>query len=297
MLPLALLSCALGLRQRARALAVRGGALRGGFAYGGQKKPVFYDMTHSNNAARVRLWLRLVDPALSQQVESTFITYDDLRSEEYGRLNPLRKVPALVRGDGGTVFESDVILKYLEDLYGNNEAMTPSTPEGRQVMNLFIRIHDIYISSPNCSADGFCHSQGAMYLSTAWHGARRGMDIATREAKIAEIFKQLTWLEANKVDGSCLCGDALTLADLTWMPTCVFMEFLLPRVFGWADPFGDASPFPRLAAWYRGLLERPAFAETRSEIWNYWVEMEKKGQFEPIVAEITAAPERKWTYP
>ena len=103
----------MGLRQRARALAVRGGALRGGFTYGGQKKPVFYDMTHSNNAARVRLWLRLVDPALSQQVDSTFITYDDLRSEEYGRLNPLRKVPALVRGDGGTVFESDVILKYL----------------------------------------------------------------------------------------------------------------------------------------------------------------------------------------
>ena len=135
-LPLALLlrSRAMGLRQRARALAVRGGdkvPLRGGFAYGGAvKKPVFYDMTHSNNAARVRLWLRLVDPALSQQVDSTFITYDDLRSEEYGRLNPLRKVPALVRGDGGTVFESDVILKYLEDLYGNNEAMTPSTPSG-----------------------------------------------------------------------------------------------------------------------------------------------------------------------
>ena len=169
----------MGLRQRARALAVRGGDLRGGFAYGGQKKPVFYDMTHSNNAARVRLWLRLVDPALSQQVDSTFITYDDLRSEEYGRLNPLRKVPALVRGDGGTVFESDVILKYLEDLYGNNEAMTPDTAEGRQVMNLFIRIHDIYISSPNCSADGFCHSQGAILggnqpvsqVTTRWRGA------------------------------------------------------------------------------------------------------------------------------
>ena len=115
MFPLALLSCAMGLRQRARALAVRGGAppLRGGFAYGGQKKPVFYDMTHSNNAARVRLWLRLVDPTLASQVDSTFITYDDLRSEEYGKLNPLRKVPALVRGDGGTVFESDVILKCL----------------------------------------------------------------------------------------------------------------------------------------------------------------------------------------
>ena len=111
------------------------------------------------------------------------------------------------------------------------------------------------------------------------------------------VGQALGWLEENKVEGPCLCGADLTLADLTWMPTCVFMEFLLPRVFGWADPFGDASPFPRLAAWYRGLLERPAFAETRSEIWNYWVDMEKKGQFEPIVAEITAAPERKWTYP
>ena len=27
------------------------------------------------------------------------------------------------------------------------------------------------------------------------------------------------------------------------------------------------------------------------------VEMETKGQFEPIIAEINAAPERKWTYP
>ena len=128
-LPLALLSCAMG-RQRARALAVRGGdkvPLRGGFAYGGQKKPVFYDMTHSNNAARVRLWLRLVDPTLSSQVDSTFITYDDLRSEEYGKLNPLRKVPALVRGDGGTVFESDVILKYLAVWNSNVGRPTPST--------------------------------------------------------------------------------------------------------------------------------------------------------------------------
>ena len=29
------------------------------------------------------------------------------------------------------------------------------------------------------------------------------MDIATREAKIAEIHKQLTWLEENKVEGPC----------------------------------------------------------------------------------------------
>ena len=40
-----------------------------------------------------------------------------------------------------------------------------------------------------------------------------------------------------------------------------------------------------------------AFEETRSEIWDYWVDMEKKGQFEPIKAELDANPDRKWTYP
>ena len=75
------------------------------------------------------------------------------------------------------------------------------------------------------------------------------------------------------------------------------MEFMLPRVFGWEDPFGPASPFPELAAWYHECLATPAFAETRAEIWDYWVDMEAKGQFKPIIEEISEATERKWTYP
>ena len=261
-------------------------------------KPTFFDMRHSNNAARVRLWLRLVDPDIANNVASTWVTYDDLQSEDYAKVNPLRKCPALVRADGGTVFESDVILKYLEDKYGRNDAMTPATPEDRQLMNLMIRCHDLYIASPNCTAEGFSHSQGAMYLSAAWHGARRSVDVASREAKIAEIWKQLAWLEANAA-GPFLVGAEPSLADLTWFPTCVFMEFMLPRVFAWADPFDGAgpTPFPKLAAWYAQCRAVGAFEETRAEIWDYWVDMEKQGQFEPIKAELAANPDRKWTYP
>ena len=36
-----------------------------------------------------------------------------------------------------------------------------------------------------------------MYLSYAWHGAVRGMDIQTRAAKFSELWKQLLWLENN----------------------------------------------------------------------------------------------------
>ena len=54
-------------------------------------------------------------------------------------------MPALERADGSPVFEADVILRYLEDRYADNKALTPSTPEARQAMNLMIRIHDLYV--------------------------------------------------------------------------------------------------------------------------------------------------------
>ena len=52
------------------------------------------------------------------------------------------------------------------------------------------------------------------------------MDLPTRAAKLAEIWKQLSWLEAQVAasgPGPYLLGDdQLTLADLTWFPTfCV----------------------------------------------------------------------------
>ena len=38
-------------------------------------KSKFYDMAHSNNAARIRLWLSLVDPSIAAQIDRTVIDY------------------------------------------------------------------------------------------------------------------------------------------------------------------------------------------------------------------------------
>jgi glutathione S-transferase len=265
-------------------------------------KPVFYDMAHSNNAARIRLW-RLLKGGMTEELDRCVVAYPDLKTPAFKVLNPLQKVPALVHADGTTVFESNVILDYLDDKYGAHApSFKPPTAEGRQLMNLFIRIHDLYIASPNCCAPGFSHCQGAMYLSNGWHGAARGMDLPTREAKIGEIWRQLNWLEAEVTrvhadaggPGPYMLGEQLTLADLTWFPTCVFMEYMLPRVFGWAPPFavGEGTPFPALAAWYTHVREAHAeFERTHADIWGYWEELDGQGQFQCIVDEIRAAEE------
>ena len=54
------------------------------------ERPVFFDMVHSNNAARVRLWLRL--KGMTSEIESRVITYPDLQTPEFAAVNPLKKV-------------------------------------------------------------------------------------------------------------------------------------------------------------------------------------------------------------
>ena len=75
------------------------------------------------------------------------------------------------------------------------------------------------------------------------------MDNYSRAAKLAEIWKQLTWLE-EQCRGKYLAGDHLSHADLTWFPTAVFMEFMLPRVFDWPTIFHERKHFPKLTAWF-----------------------------------------------
>ena len=190
-------------------------------------KPTFFDMVHSNNAARIRLWMALKKPggSMANAIDVKMVTYPELQAASFAAINPLQKVPCLLRADGTTVFESGVILNYLEDKYSDEgPALTPPTPEGRQEMELLCRVHDLYIASPNTTAAGFSHSQGAMYLSAGWHGAARGMDLQTRSLKLGEIWRQLSWLEAavaaKASRGPHLLGEQRTLADLTWFPTC-----------------------------------------------------------------------------
>ena len=255
-------------------------------------------MVHSNNAARVRLWLRL--KGLEDAVETRMITYGDLKSPEYHKINPLKKVPALQLPFGGSLFESNVLLQYLEDKFGHLSGpnVVPETPEQRAFVAKLCRLHDVYIASPNSTQPNFAHTQGAMYLApyeTEHCSAERAMDRPTRASKLAEIWKQLSWLEAN-MKGPCLGGDYVTHADLTWFPTCVFMEYMLPRVFGWPEVFRESQHFPRLAAWYSKLDAREPFREVRQDIWDFWVKKDAAGQFDPIRDE-TKDTSFQWKYP
>jgi glutathione S-transferase len=262
------------------------------------KKCIFYDMKHSNNAARIRLWMRIKD--MHHVVETILLTHDDLESDEYQKINPLKKVPSLITDHGLKLFEAQVILQYLEDRFGSfaPPSLVMDTPDDRALVNLIVRCHDLYIASPNSTQPNFTHTQGCMYLDphpTAFTPAVRTMNVTTRASKLAEIFQQLSWLQ-DTIQLPYMVGKQMTHADVTWFPTAVFMELLLPLVFDWPPVFQEHTSFPKLTTWFHKCSENVHFSQTRQEIREILLEQYSQGRFTPVRQEVQEHPEYKWKY-
>jgi glutathione S-transferase len=269
-------------------------------------KCIFFDLKHSNNAARIRLWLRFMGMP-EQLVEHRLVQMADLQTEEYAAINPCRKVPALITDKGLCLFEASVIMGYLEDRFGHaSSSSTPAVPnfvldtaDERAFVNLIVRVHDLYIASPNSTQPNFSHTQGCMYLDptpTDFTPARRTMDAATRAAKLAELYKQLCWLE-QEARLPYLAGPRCTHADLAWFPTIVFMEFMLPISFAWSEQiFHEHEHFPKLTQWYEHCLQDAQFQLVREEILEDHREARARGRLSGVQQDVANHPEFKWKY-
>jgi glutathione S-transferase len=139
-----------------------------------------------------------------------------------------------------------------------------------------------------------------MYLDpmeTKFTPARRTMVAKTRASKLAELYQQLTWLN-DQARLPFLVGDKLTHADLTWLPTMVFVEYMLPRSFGWSDQIlKETTVFPKLTTWYQHCLTTvPALAKVRQDIWEIHEDDYSKGRLSGVKEDVKNHPEYKWKY-
>mmetsp|Transcript_29120 Transcript_29120/g.47796 ORF Transcript_29120/g.47796 Transcript_29120/m.47796 type:complete len:238 (+) Transcript_29120:1-714(+) len=232
------------------------------------------------------------------------LDHNDLdQGQKLEEINPLKKIPALVTDNGLNLYESFVIISYLEDRFGIGAnprlELILDNAEDRAFVQLLVRIHDIYISSPNCTQPHFSHTQGCMYLDptpTKYTPARRTMpDPNVRAAKLKEIYERLCWLEET-IKLPYMAGERITHADITWYPTCIFMEVLLPYVFGWAPIFYETKHFPRLTQWFATCSRNEHFASVRRDIYDVLVQQKHDGRFDGVRDVVKNNPELKWVY-
>lgn len=158
--------------------------------------------------------------------------YVDLarKPDWFKALSPLGKTPVLLVGDQ-PIFESAVILEYLEDTQPN--PLHPRDPLARAGHRALIEyasvvLSDIWTFYTAPDADSF--------------------EVARRRLR-----DRFSWLQERAVADPWFDGDAFSLVDAAFGP--VFRYF---DVFDTIADFGILSDLPKLARWRQALAARPS---------------------------------------
>jgi len=161
---------------------------------------------------------------------------------EVMQVNPLGKVPALVLDDGSTLFDSRVIVEYLDHVSPLHRLL-PDNPRERVIVRRW-----------EAAGDGVCDAAVAIRLESL-----RPDQTASSEALIArqrgKIAAALDYLERELAEREYCVGRSFTLADIAVGVALGYLRLRLPDL-GWETSHAG------LARLYKRLLQRPSFAAT-----------------------------------
>jgi glutathione S-transferase len=186
-----------------------------------------------------RVWLALERKGVPYHQKLLSFSDGDLKTPEYGALNPRRKVPVLV-DDDFVLSESSAIVEYIEDRWPNGPALFAHEPRKRAIQRRMVREADDYLA-----------------------------DVGTRFARapsdeLAKELKQELALWESAATGDYLAGD-LSAVDLTVYP---FLA-LFARVAGKRPDFVRSDFIgPGLSAWMDRMAALPIVQKTLPPHWK-----------------------------
>lgn len=157
-------------------------------------------------------------------------------------LNPLGKIPVLVLDDDTVLFDSRVIVEYLDNVTPNNKLMPAPNRERTEVKRW------------EALADGVCDAAANAFLEGRRAPEKQDASwIARQHDKIA---RSLEFMAEELGEQNCCMGTHLSLADIAVGCALGYLAFRFPSN-DWA------TRYPNLARLHDKLLQRPSFADTR----------------------------------
>ena len=156
-------------------------------------------------------------------------------------MNPLGKVPVLLLDDATALYDSRVIVEYLDSTTANNRLIPPN---GRE--RLMVRRWEAL-------ADGINDAAVSVLLETKRPATQQSSDwISRQQGKISLGLKTM----ADDLGSRAWChSKGFSLADIAVGVTLGYLDFRFPDI-RWR------GRHPNLAKLYDKLMLRPAFAET-----------------------------------
>ena len=155
--------------------------------------------------------------------------------------NPLGKVPCLVMEDGGAVFDSRVIVEYLDTINPVNKLIPPS---GRA---------RVEVRCWEALGDGMCDAAILARMEGQRPKAQQSADWIARQ--MAKVDQGLAAAARGLGDKPWCAGNTFTLADVATGCALGYLDFRYPQI-DWR------KTYPNLAKLGEKLAARTSFTET-----------------------------------
>ena len=176
-----------------------------------------------------------------KKIECELVVENPRTSELITRYNPLARVPVLVLDDDSSIYDSPVIVEYLDNVAPNNKLMPQPNRER------------IEVKCREALADGLLDAAVAIRNETMRPIKQR--DIAAIERNHLAIGRSLQTMEHKLGENTWSMGTHFSMADIAIGSALGYLEFR----------FGDIdwrAAQPNLARLYEKLMQRPSFIET-----------------------------------
>jgi glutathione S-transferase len=162
----------------------------------------------------------------------------DTKVPEY---NPLGKVPVWVLEDGKTLFDSRVIVEYLDNISPVGH-LIPTDPRAR-----------IAVRRCEALADGICDAAALVFLERKRPAARQDPDWIARQ--LGKVDAGLAMMSTEMGMHNWCMGDAFSLADIAAGCALGYLDFRFPEL-DWR------RSQPHLSEFYDRIMQRPTFRDT-----------------------------------
>jgi glutathione S-transferase/RNA polymerase-associated protein len=202
---------------------------------------LLYEHPLSPYAQKVRILLREKGLAFEARRPSRLGRSAD--NPELADLNPRLEVPALVH-EGQTIFDSTVILEYLEERFPS-PPMMPASPAARARLRMIEEVCDTHWEAINWG------------LGEVRFFRRGGEALGPRlrEAAVEQVGHMYRWLEGLLGSSPWLNGEQFGWGDLSALPFAT-----MSSMFGIDPPTGSA-----VAGWLQRGRQRPSVSQTVDE--------------------------------
>jgi glutathione S-transferase len=200
-----------------------------------------------------RVWLALEHKKIPYELRVLSFANKDTQKPEFVAINPRHVVPTIV-DDGFALWESVVILEYLDERFPATPKLYPGDARERARLRRLIREAEEHVDRKGIDpiTDELFWKEGA------------APDMAKVEEWKLKVAGELAIL-AGELRGDYLAGDGLTAADFVLYPMVAYAKritFRKPET-----KLTDAIP-DKLAAWAKRIEALPYFDKTFPPHWR-----------------------------